>query len=79
MKKRHSPKEILEKLLGIRKKRKKPFFDSKSQIDLNCLWISALVAAHEILPEKKYLNLAEEFFSIIEEKYLKKKYSTLLF
>ena len=70
--KKTPPKEILEKLLGIRKKRKKPFFDSKSQLDLNCLWISALVAAHEILPEKKYLNLAEEFFSIIEEKYLKK-------
>ena len=66
------PKAIIEKLLEIRKKRKKPFFDDKSQLDLNCLWISSLIAAHEILPKKKYLNLAEIFFSVIEEKYLKK-------
>ena len=66
------PKEILDKLFEIRKKRKKPFFDNKSQLDLNCLWISSLVAANEVLPEKKYLKLAEEFFSTIEEKYLKK-------
>ena len=65
-------KEIINKLLEIRKKRKKPFFDDKSQLDLNCLWISSLISAHEVLPEKKYLNLAEEFFSIIEENYLKK-------
>ena len=66
------PKAIIEKLLEIRKKRKKPFFDDKSQLDLNCLWISSLIASHEILPEKNYLNLAENFFSIIEEKYIKK-------
>ena len=66
------PKAIVEKLLEIRKKRKKPFFDDKSQLDLNCLWISSLIAAHEILPENKYLDLAENFFSLIEEKYLKK-------
>ena len=65
------PNEIIKKLHEIRKKRKKPFFDDKSQLDLNCLWISSLIAAHEILPEKKYLSLAEDFFSIIEEKYLK--------
>ena len=70
--KKKPPKEILDKLFEIRKKRKKPFFDNKSQLDLNCLWISSLVAANEVLPEKKYLKLAEEFFSTIEEKYLKK-------
>jgi uncharacterized protein YyaL (SSP411 family) len=70
--KKKPPKEILDKLFEIRKKRKKPFFDNKSQLDLNCLWISSLVSANEVLPEKKYLNLAEEFFSTIEEKYLKK-------
>ena len=70
--KKKPPKEILEKLFEIRKKRKKPFFDNKSQLDLNCLWISSLVSANEVLPEKKYLKLAEEFFSTIEEKYLKK-------
>tara|TARA_B100000963_G_scaffold73254_2_gene61269 strand:- start:1918 stop:3657 length:1740 start_codon:yes stop_codon:yes gene_type:complete len=66
------PKEVLKKLFEIRKKRKKPYFDNKSQLDLNCLWISSLTYAHEILPEKKYLNLAEDFFTIIEKKYLKK-------
>ena len=36
------------------------------------MWISSLIAANDILPEKKYLNLAEEFFLKIEKKYLKK-------
>ena len=63
--------KILNKLLEIRSKRKKPFFDDKTQLDLNCLWISALVAANEILPTKGYLKLAEEFFSLIDKKYIK--------
>jgi uncharacterized protein len=67
------PKEVLDKLLKIRLKRNKPFFDDKTQLDLNCLWISGLISAHEILPQKGYLELAELFFSKIEEKYLKKK------
>ncbi len=66
------PKATINELLKIRNKRKKPFFDHKSQLDLNCLWISSLIAAHEVLPERKYLNTAETFFSTIEEKYLKK-------
>ncbi len=70
--KKKPPKEILDDLLKIRMQRKKPFFDDKSQLDLNCLWISALIAAYEIIPENKYLNLAENFFTVIEEKYLKK-------
>ena len=66
-------KNILKKLSEIRARRNKPFFDDKTQLDLNCLMISALVAANEILPEKKYLKLAEEFFSKIEKKYIKNK------
>ena len=66
------PNEILKKLLKIRSKKKKPFFDDKTQLDLNCLWLSSLIAANEILPEKGYLKLAEEFFSKIEKKYIKK-------
>ena len=61
---------ILKELLQIRSKRKKPFFDDKTQLDLNCLWISSLILASDILPEKGYLNLAEEFFSKIEIRYL---------
>ena len=64
--------EILKKLLEIRSKRTKPFFDDKTQLDLNCLWISSLVAASEILPERDYLKLAEEYFLKIEKKYINK-------
>ena len=69
--KKKPPKEIIEKLLEIRSKKNKPFFDDKTQLDLNCLWISGLISAHEILPQNGYLKLAEIFFSKIEEKYLK--------
>ena len=68
--KEKAPEEIIFKLLEIRLKRKKPFFDDKTQLDLNCLWISSLVAASEILPKQNYLKLAEDFFSKIENKYL---------
>ena len=64
--------EILKKLFEIRNKRTKPFFDDKTQLDLNCLMISALIAADEILPKKGYLNLAEEIFFKIEKKYIEK-------
>ena len=63
-------KEILKQLLTIRSKKKKPFFDDKTQLDLNCLWISSLIAANEILPEKGYLKFAEDFFNKIEKKYI---------
>ena len=66
-------KEILKKLLKIRLNRKKPFFDDKTQLDLNCLMISALICANEILPQNKYLKLAEDLFSKIEKKYVENK------
>ena len=66
-------KEILHKLLQIRQQRKKPFFDDKTQLDLNCLMISALIAANEILPGNEYLKLAEDIFLKIEKKYIKNK------
>ena len=66
-------REIINKLLQIRLKRKKPFFDDKTQLDLNCLWLSSLVAADEILPNKEYLKLAEKFFLKIEKKYINNK------
>ena len=65
--------EIIKKLLKIRSKKNKPFFDDKTQLDLNCLWISSLIAANDILPNKGYLKLSEEFFSKIEKKYIKNK------
>ena len=68
--KKKPPKEIIDKLSDIRTKKTKPFFDNKTQLDLNCLWISALISANEILPKKNYIKLAEEFFVKIEEKYI---------
>ncbi len=65
--------DIINKLYQLRAKRKKPFFDDKSQLDLNCLWLSSLIAADEILPDKGYLKIAEEFFIMIEKKYIEKK------
>ena len=70
--KKKPPKEVLDKLLEIRLKKNKPFFDDKTQLDLNCLWVSSLISAHEILPQKGYLKLAESFFTNIEKQYLKK-------
>ena len=66
-------KKILDKLFQIRLQRKKPFFDDKTQLDLNCLMISALISANDILPNKGYLKLAEEFFFKIEKKYIEGK------
>ncbi len=65
--------EIIKRLLQIRSKRNKPFFDDKTQLDLNCLMISALIAANEILPNMGNLKLAEEFFLKIEKKYIDNK------
>ena len=36
-------KKIKSKLLSAREKRPKPFFDDKTQIDLNSYWISTLI------------------------------------
>jgi len=66
-------KEILKKLLQIRLQRTKPFFDDKTQLDLNCLMISALISANEILPKKGYFELAEALFFKIEKKYIGSK------
>ena len=64
------PKKIIDKLLTIRSKKKKPFFDNKTQLDLNCLWISSLISADDILPKNNYLKLAEDFYSRVEDKYI---------
>ena len=68
-------KDLIKKLLSIRSKRNKPFFDDKTQLDLNCLWISSLVHADEILPEKGYLKQAEEFFLRVEKNILIKRFT----
>ena len=71
--KKQPTKDLLKKLLSIRSKKNKPFFDDKTQLDLNCMMISALVSANEILPEKGYLKIAEDLFSKINKKYIENK------
>ena len=71
--KKQPTKDLLKKLLTIRSKKNKPFFDDKTQLDLNCMMISALVSANEILPEKDYLKIAEDLFFKINKKYIENK------
>ena len=60
---------ILKQLLEIRRKRNKPFFDKKNQLDLNCIWITALVSLHNLIPDNGYLKKAEMFYEKIEKKF----------
>ncbi len=66
-----APQAIINELLKIRNKRKKPFFDNKTQLDLNSLWISSLISADKILPGRGYIQLAEQFYSNIELHFMK--------
>ena len=64
--------ELEKKLLKIRKKRNKPFFDDKSQTDLNAFWIyvnlySSTILNDKILFEKSIKNF-ENFNKIYENK-----------
>ena len=49
-------KELEKKLLDIRKKRNKPFFDNKSQTDLNAFWIYVNLYSSIILNDKSLLE-----------------------
>ncbi len=62
-------KEIINQLLEIRSKREKPFFDKKNQLDLNCLWVSALISLNSTIPNESYLKDAENFYETIEKKF----------
>ena len=61
--------EVKEALYKIRQNKIKPFFDNKTQLDLNCLWVSGLIRAHSVLPNEGYLNQAEKLFQKIEDKF----------
>ena len=61
------PDSVIIKLKDLRNKKNKPFFDSKIQLDLNCLWISALISAEKILPKNNYLQKAEIFYNNLEK------------
>jgi len=59
-------KEIKNKLLNIREKRPKPFFDDKTQIDLNSYWVSTLIFIAEILDKKDWKKLALSNYEVIK-------------
>ena len=65
------PERIIIKLKDLRKNKSKPFFDKKIQLDLNCLWVSALVAAEKILPNNDYLKIAETYYHNIDKLFFK--------
>ena len=54
------PESIVIKLKDLRKKKNKPFFDNKNQLDLNCLWVSALISAEKVLPNYNFLRIAPQ-------------------
>jgi len=59
-------KEIKNKLLNIREKRPKPFFDDKTQIDLNAFWLSTLIFVAEIFEKEDWKKLALTNYKIIK-------------
>ncbi len=67
--KKEPPNEIIDKLIKIRSQRKKPFFDEKNQLDLNCLWVSTLISLNSIIQDVDYLKTAEHFYEKIENKF----------
>ena len=58
--------EIKKKLLTARGKRTPPFFDDKTQIDLNAYWLSTLNFVAEVLDNESWKNLVKKNFKIIK-------------
>ena len=75
--KKLAPDNIVEQLKSIRKPKKETFFDNKTQLDLNCILISAFVKAHEILPKNEYLKSAKEIYQLIEKNLKIFKFTTV--
>jgi len=69
--KAYPPEDVINKLKSIRSTKNKPFFDNKVQLDLNCLWVSSLILAHSVIPNKNFLEKAETHFNQIEIHFLK--------
>ncbi len=65
------PDEIIQELKKIRSKKNKPFFDNKTQLDLNSLWVSSLINLHQVFKNDNYLVLAEKYFKRIENCFTK--------
>ena len=59
-------KKIKNKLLSIREKRPKPFFDDKTQIDLNAYWISTLIFVAEVFNKEEWKKLSLSNYNLIK-------------
>ena len=59
-------KKIKNKLLAIREKRPKPFFDDKTQIDLNAYWISTLIFVAEVFNKEEWKKLSLLNYNLIK-------------
>jgi len=59
-------KKIEQKLLQLRKRRIKPFFDDKSQTDLNSFWIYSILHSSFILDDKNIYNQAINYFDSLQ-------------
>jgi len=59
-------KKIKNKLLAIREKRPKPFFDDKTQIDLNAYWISTLIFVAEVFNKEEWKKLSLSNYNLIK-------------
>jgi len=59
-------KKIKNNLLGIREKRPKPFFDDKTQIDLNAYWISTLIFVAEVFNKEEWKKLSLSNYNLIK-------------
>ena len=57
---------IKNKLLRIREKRPKPFFDDKTQIDLNAYWLSTLIFAAEVINKDEWRKLALSNYKVLK-------------
>ena len=63
-----------KKLFDERKKRVKPFFDDKSQTDLNCFWIYTLLHSSFVLKNKSLRDKSFELLEILQKNLKNKIY-----
>ncbi len=57
---------IKNKLLNVRKKRTHPFFDDKTQIDLNAFWLSTLSFVAEIFDNENWKKIVKNNYILIK-------------
>ena len=58
--------ELKNRLLNFRQKRTLPFFDDKTQTDLNSYWLSTLNFVSEILDKEDWKKIVENNFKLIK-------------